>query len=366
MNFSKTKIFSKIYGVNIYKKKLEKIPWYRNDLSNDNSSFWKTFYKNNDNTNRQNYYKSNNINKSVVVESNNIQKIIRKIRRPVGSATLPQNNSNINAMQKIMKIIEKKLLPLTSLRNAKPDKNKHNLSLNNSIVLNNSYLNSYFNSNYSKRINKLKTGNKFKIHSGLNRYQKMEIDNMENTRRNRVKSIKHKNGIKKYKTDLIPYPYKRLQLKIRKYFSLSKNILLLDKQGPFSFLLNQYKPQSSNIMENKLIENNINKNVNNNKLCKNNNIIKLDKSINTENNFFGRNCVNLNNNKINNNNGKVNKIKEHNYEGKNKNKANPIFNNKIIASIANHKDLNIFITTSNEKNNKEKEKRTINVYHKNY
>jgi hypothetical protein len=162
------------------------------------------------------------------------------------------------------------------------------------------------------------------------------------------------------KNELTPYPFKRLQNKMRKYFSLSKNIRLYEEQIPLVLLSNQFLYKNDQLKE-------LCKLININKICKynkykhrtkkNEKIKKEDKSVNTEKTIFGQNLENIKNSR------KKNKIAK---------KNTPQFNNELIASMTNTKDIKLFITTSIKKNKKgiidksNNDNRTILVYHKNY
>ena len=76
--------------------------------------------------------------------------------------------------------------------------------------------------------------------------------------------------------------------------------------------------------------------------------IKEDKSVETENTFYGRNIHNLNYQKKNN---------------KTENKSVPLFNNELIAQMTNTNDNNVIITTKELEN--DDNKRKIYIYYKN-
>jgi len=156
---------------------------------------------------------------------------------------------------------------------------------------------------------------------------------------------------------LVPYPFKRLQKRVRKFFSLSK------------IINNQNKTKVHKPSEGDIISNNVNISHNNQCLVKvlklknkkifedkkseiiiyrykmnliNNvnkgKILKKDKSVSTDNIFFGNNY----------------------YENKRK---NSLFNNKLIASLAKSSINNI--SNYNNKYKRNESSRSIIVYHKN-
>ena len=75
---------------------------------------------------------------------------------------------------------------------------------------------------------------------------------------------------------------------------------------------------------------------------------KEDKSVGTENTFYGRNIHNLNYQKKNN---------------KTENKSVPLFNNELIAQMTNTNDNNVIITSKELEN--DANKRKIYIYYKN-
>jgi hypothetical protein len=162
----------------------------------------------------------------------------------------------------------------------------------------------------------------------------------------------------KKNNELIPYPFKRLQNKIRKYFALSKinnNIKINEENINYrnnndnKYLLKIKKINNKN----KIFENN--KNANNTKIFCNKyknqfnnfrkNLLKKDKSVSTENLF----CI------------------RRNYESDNK-KINSLFNNPLIASLTNStENKSFFFKEDNNKLYKKNESnRSILVYHKNF
>ncbi len=384
-------IYSKAISNNI-KSKINKISYYRNNLSNENYSLWKTYYSNKNSNNS-------------IIELNNIKEKERlKTKRPIHSASLIKkikfNNCDnhppklllnkkqysVRRIHEMISIIEKKLNLLHSI-------NRDN---NNNIIniINNNNIN-YKDINYKnlvfKRSNKRKatfsisrTIYKFNNQSTLSLYKEnINSNNIKNINiiknNNNINNIKDetfrstRNKSKKNKNDLIPYPFKRLQNKIRKYFSFSKKIKLSEEQIPFYIFSNKFliKNEQFNEINNNLL--NINKvhkykhKIKYKYIYKQDNekskgsdefIKKEDKSVNTENTFFKKNVNNLKNSR------RKNKLLY-------KNKNTPQFNNELIASMTKSKDIKFFITTSINKNKKllEEEhdnKRPILVYHKNY
>ena len=162
--------------------------------------------------------------------------------------------------------------------------------------------------------------------------------------------------------ELIPYPFKRMQNKIRKYFSLSKIktnynynyfVTKLPEEkiiSDFNIHKKNYLMKIRNINVNKFLENKKEKiNRFRNKIYKSNNydgrnmtITKKDKSVSTENLFLGRN--------------------------NNEKRINSLFNNQLLASLTTSFDNKFFYTTDNKEKDKNKNKnennRGIFVYHK--
>jgi len=157
---------------------------------------------------------------------------------------------------------------------------------------------------------------------------------------------KSQNDLKK-NNELIPYPFKRLQNKIRKYFALSKKkekVIKLPEEQINNFSLDNkclLKIRRIN-NNNKFLENNkeiCNKFRNKINVYKKRNILKKDKSVSTENFLFRRNY----------------------FDNK---KSNCLFNNKLLAYITSSEN-NFFLTTD-DKTKKNESNRSIMVYHKNY
>ena len=157
---------------------------------------------------------------------------------------------------------------------------------------------------------------------------------------------KSQNDFKK-NNELIPYPFKRLQNKIRKYFALSKKkekVIKLPEEQINNFSLDNkclLKIRRIN-NNNKFLENNkeiCNKFRNKINVYKKRNILKKDKSVSTENFLFRRNY----------------------FDNK---KSNCLFNNKLLAYITSSEN-NFFLTTD-DKTKKNESNRSIMVYHKNY
>lgn len=387
-------IYSKEINNNI-KSKINKISYYRNNLSNENYSLWKTYYSN------KNSHHS-------IIESNNVKEKEKiKTKRPIHSASLikkikfnncenkPQKlllnkkQYSVRRIHEMISIIEKKLNLLHSINK---DNNNNIINIINKNNINYKDINSknlVFKRNNKRKttFNISRTIYKFNNQSTLSLYKENinsnnikniniiknnnKINNINNIKDEKLQSTQNKN--KKNKNDLIPYPFKRLQNKIRKYFSFSKKIKLSEEQIPFYIFSNHFliKNEQFNEFNNNLL--NINKvhkykhKIKYKYIYKQDNekskgsdefVKKEDKSVNTENTFFKKNVNNLKNSR------RKNKLIY-------KNKITPQFNNELIASMTNSKDIKFFITTSINKNKKVLEeehdnKRSILVYHKNY
>ena len=295
----------------------------RQNLSGDNFPLNKN---NNENINLL------NINNYSILEYNNINKEKNKKKRTIHSASILRSRNiskkddnkypnviyNIKHIHQFVTMIEKKY------------------NLLNEISKDNMYnTNYFFHSKFSRNIlNINKNNNEY----DLNKY--------------------YTNANIKKNNELIPYPFKRLQNKIRKYFALSKinnNIKINEENINYrnnndnKYLLKIKKINNKN----KIFENN--KNANNTKIFCNKyknqfnnfrkNLLKKDKSVSTENLF----CI------------------RRNYESDNK-KINSLFNNPLIASLTNStENKSFFFKEDNNKLYKKNESnRSILVYHKNF
>ena len=295
----------------------------RQNLSGDNFPLNKN---NNENINLL------NINNYSILEYNNINKEKNKKKRTIHSASVLRSRNiskkddnkypnviyNIKHIHQFVTMIEKKY------------------NLLNEISKDNIYnTNYFFHSKFSRNIlNINKNNNEY----DLNKY--------------------YTNANIKKNNELIPYPFKRLQNKIRKYFALSKinnNIKINEENINYrnnndnKYLLKIKKINNKN----KIFENN--KNANNTKIFCNKyknqfnnfrkNLLKKDKSVSTENLF----CI------------------RRNYESDNK-KINSLFNNPLIASLTNStENKSFFFKEDNNKLYKKNESnRSILVYHKNF
>ena len=322
-NKNQLEIFSKILYNNTNKKKT------RSDISEDN------FYSIRNNKENLNLLNMNNYS---IIEYDNINKENKKTKREIRSASLlktrkigkkeehyyPNIIYNIKHIHQIVSFIEKKF-------NSLNDISKENIS-------NANYFSSLF--NYHNQL----TRNNLNLKNGINGEKTDNNVNINNNKKN---------------NELIPYPFKRLQNKIRRYFALSKiktnninNNGIKKSEEPIASgynFQNKYLLKIRRINGQKFLENK--KDVYNkfrNKIFKNNNhnrrnIIKKDKSVSTENILIRRNYN----------------------EGK---KFNSLFNNQLIASLTSTSENKFFLTTGDKKNqNKRNESsRSILVYHKNY
>lgn len=316
-NKNQMEIFSKILNTNKSKT--------RPEISGEN---FNSLRSNNENLNLL------NVNNYSILEYNNINnKEKKKSKRGIHSASLLRSRNmykkeepnypnviyNIKHIHQIVSFIEKKI---NSLNDASKDKDN--------VYNTNNYFSSLY--NYQDQLTR----------NGFN----------------------NKKGINNEKTELIPYPFKRMQNKIRKYFALSKiktnfnynsnnnkeinkEIIKLPEEqiaSGYNFH-NKYLLKIGNSKENKYVRNK--KEVNNkfrNKIFKSGTyngkkILKKDKSVSTENILLKRN----NDNK----------------------KINSLFNNKLLASLTSYSENRFFLTTG-DKNKKNESSRSILVYHKNY
>ena len=363
-NFEKKDIIT-TYKYDI-KSKTNKLYYNRNYSSNNNGYLWKTYHNINEISKNKKYINSNNNNS--IIEYNKIKQKL-KLKRAIHSASLIKNhkhdsqnsskkiilskyNFNIRQVKEIISLIKKKLDLLRNFNEKENENGKYFLDINNNFKRNlNSSITSIVkrNKKYKNTLHKSRTIYKYNSQPFIVAYN-------EN---NNLKKIEKKN-----KNDLTPYPYKRLQKKLRKYFSFSKSIRLPEDQF-ISSHSSKAKILKNDIME-KYNYNYYNKSIiykNKNKIefknCNKYKYIEItkkkDKSINTENTFVGKNDNNLDNNKSENKNG-------------NERKDSYLFNEKIISSITNNKEIKFFITNSNNKKqkNSEREKKSIVVYHKNY
>lgn len=397
-NIKQTDIFSKVLNSNIIKNKKIKKVFYRNNLSNDNN-LWKTNYSINENNSktRKNINSINIFNNSILEYNNNNIIKKRKMKKSFHSSAcninsknifdiydnksptliLHKNNYNIKQIHDIISKIGKKLNSFHNINK----KNKENFFLskdNNCITNKNSSMEKIITRDNKRKatFNNSKIVDSFKIPSFLSTYKEnINLKNNNIKRRNSITGIGNiKNKINK--NDLIPFPYKRIQKKIRKYFSFSKKMKIFEDEFPMKNFSNNINIKKDDINEiniinfrkkNKILP--INKNKNKKELIYNSLntngktyenkkrkkykfiIFKEDKSVGTENTFYGRNLNNLNNNK--NNQMAI--------------RNTPFFNNELIAFMTNTYDNNtnkLFITTKEleEVNNK----RNINIYYKDY
>ena len=324
-NKSQMEIFSKILNNNKNNAKI------RTDLSGEN---YISLRNNNENINLL------NMNNYSILEYSNTNKERKKLKRNIHSASLLKTRNiykkegqtypniiyNIKHIHQIVSFIEKKI-------NSVNDISKDN-------VYNTYYFSSIF--NYHDKL----TRNGVNTKNGISNEKTENNLNINNIRKN---------------NELIPYPFKRLQKKIRKYFALSKfkrtNNINKEIKPPEEQTASGYNFHNKYLLK---IDNNINKlsknkflkngkEVNNkfrNKIFKNisyNNrhIIKKDKSVSTENILIKRN-----------NNDK---------------KINSLFNNQLLASLTNYSENRFFLTTGDKNKNKKNESsRSILVYQKNY
>ena len=249
------------------------------------------------------------------------------------------------------------------------EKNKENNNINNAI---------YTNANSSKYLlpkqrdtNNIST-KFFKLNKETNSSYINEKNNFNKKKIDLFKIYPYKN--KRNKKDLIPYPFKRLQNKIRKYFSFSREVKLSEEQMPYFYsshlqlnnaILNSKKHnliinESQNInndKNNNNIEyynhehNNVNKYKRDKKNVKSNNkenTKKEDKSINTEFSIFSKNINNKTRNEINKNFS-----------------STPLVNKQLISSKTSYKGFKFFITTSANKNKKDTEGKRDNSHKRN-
>lgn len=275
-------------------------------------------YKNNNNEN----INMININNYSILDYNTTNKEKNKIKRAIRSASLIKTRNKIKKeeikppnlihsvkhIHQIVSMIEKKF-------NSLNDTSKDNIC--------NTY---YFSSN-------------FNLSNQLTR-------NSLTIKKRKIFTEKSQNDLKK-NNELIPYPFKRLQNKIRKYFALSKkkqkSIKLPEEQ------INNFSSENKCFLKIRRINNEQKFLEKNNEICdrylnkiniyKRRNIFKKDKSVSTENFLFRRNY----------------------FENK---KSNSLFNNKLLAYITSSEN-NFFLTTD-DKTRKNESNRSILVYHKNY
>jgi hypothetical protein len=175
---------------------------------------------------------------------------------------------------------------------------------------------------------------------------------------NQEKPKNKNNDIKSKKNKLlVPYPFKRLQKRIRKFFSVSK-------------IIDQNKTKEHKLSESVFISNNANTSLNHKCSVK---VLKLKAYKLFEDKKGESNIYRYKMNLIKNfNKGKIvkkdksvstdNILLENNYyENKRK---NSLFKNKLIASLT--KSSNHNISNYNNKNKRNENSRSIIVYHKNY
>lgn len=301
---SKNKIdeLSKLFNRNSRNKKL------RNNLSGDNFNLLR------DNTENINFLNMNNS----IYDIKSIKNKTKNLKRETYSASLlkgrkfnkkEENNKlkmiyNVKQIHQIVSFFEKKL---NLLNESSKD-----------YILNSNYFSSNFNNKEQFKRNCFNS--------------KKNIDN---------EKIDFKKNI-----ELIPYPFKRMQNKIRKYFSLSKsktnyNITKLPEENiisDFNFHKKYYLLKIKNINVNKFLENKKERiNRFRNKIIKSNNyeegnmmLTKKDKSVSTENIFKGRN--------------------------NNEKRLNSLFNNQLLASLTIAIENKFFLTTGDNKNKIENNK----------
>ena len=354
---------------NIFEKE-KNIPMNNNNLSGENL----IHMKNNENINLL------NMNNCSILEYNDIKQKNSK-KKGIHSASRIKTRSykakevnkslnliyNIKQIHQIISIIQKKI---NSLNDISKDNNINNVSNFNfsSIISNSSYNNQLHyrnkeNQKFRKNFDSLKSSRTFV--NSKNDYFSSYKDNKENNTNANLK-----------KRDLIPYPFKRLQNKIRKYFSLCKNyhsncnnnnnnnnIKLFEEHTPAptpSPTPNPTPPSSINypkncqyllkikrVKENNFLEKRNEKlNIYGTKIFRNNiynsrNIIKKDKSVSTDN-IIIRSYLNNNDTQ----------------------KIHTLFNNKLIASLTKN-EKKFFLTTSNKTKDKDNN-RNILVYYKSY
>ena len=382
-NIRQINIFSNINNSNILKNKENKIDFYRNNISKDNYVLWKTNNSINDNSKSNKFINSNNFINNSIIETNN--KNEKKLKNPIFSHSIIKNNNynnkslsiilqnnnyNVSKIHNIISLIEKKL---NILHNTNKENNDNVFSFNSSNITINTIKNSpnKIIKNNDKRIrtfNNSKLISKYKKPTFLSTYKEnINLNKMKNKRRNSINII---SGIKKSinKNDLIPYPYKRVQKKLRRYFSFYNNIKLPEEEYPINIGSNrmpvkngEIKIYCNNLINNNIIyiKNDINKEIissNKKYKVKTKNKVKNkkevstkeDKSVGTENTFYGRNIHNLNYQKKNN---------------KTENKSVPLFNNELIAQMTNTNDNNVIITSKELEN--DANKRKIYIYYKN-
>ena len=382
-NIRQINIFSNINNSNILKNKENKIDFYRNNISKDNYVLWKTNNSINDNSKSNKFINSNNFINNSIIETNN--KNEKKLKNPIFSHSIIKNNNynnkslsiilqnnnyNVSKIHNIISLIEKKL---NILHNTNKENNDNIFSFNSSNITINTIKNSpnKIIKNNDKRIrtfNNSKLISKYKKPTFLSTYKEnINLNKMKNKRRNSINII---SGIRKSinKNDLIPYPYKRVQKKLRRYFSFYNNIKLPEEEYPINIGSNrmpakngEIKIYCNNLINNNIIyiKNDINKEIissNKKYKVKTKNKVKNkkevstkeDKSVGTENTFYGRNIHNLNYQKKNN---------------KTENKSVPLFNNELIAQMTNTNDNNVIITSKELEN--DANKRKIYIYYKN-
>ena len=273
-NIRQINIFSNILNSNQLKNKENKIEYYRNNLSKDNYVLWKTNNSINDNSKSNKFINSNNFINNSIIETNN--KNEKKFKNPIFSHSIIKNNNynnkslsiilqnnnyNVSKIHNIISLIEKKL---NILHNSNKENNDNVFSFNNSNITNSTTKNSP-NKIIKKNDKRIRTFNNYKL---ISKYKKptflstykenINLNKMKNKRRNSINII---SGIKKSinKNDLIPYPYKKVQKKLRKYFSLSNNIKLPEEEYPINIGSNRMPVKNGEIKiyNNNFINNNI-------------------------------------------------------------------------------------------------------------
>ena len=304
-------------------------------------------------------------------KNNNIKNINRQNLSGDNFPLNKNNNENIN-------LLNLNNYSILEYNNINKEKNKKKRSIHSASILRSRNISKKDDNKYPNVIYNIKHIHQFvtMIEKKYNLLNEISKDNMYNTNyffqskfsRNILNINKNNNeyDLNKYYTnanikknnELIPYPFKRLQNKIRKYFALSKinnNIKINEENINFKnkndnkYLLKIKKINNKN----KIFENN--KNANNTKIFCNKyknqfnnfrkNLLKKDKSVSTENLF----CI------------------RRNYESDNK-KINSLFNNPLIASLTNStENKSFFFKEDNNKLYKKNESnRGILVYHKNF
>ena len=375
-NNSLKNLYKNTFGITLsngFENINNKIIYYRNNLFGEKYSFGKTYHDNNNNENlySKKYYNSNNINDNNninILDSTNIGGK-NKLKRSINSASvslirgrkikycdnsskiLLKNNYNIRKIHDIISTLETKLNLLHNIN--KCEKDFHFLYQKKDI--------GNMNNNRGDSNNKIiKKSNKRKVNYNCLKtiYKSKNLSflpihtHKENFNTNNIMFEKLN------KNELIPYPYKRMQKKLRKFFAFPKNMKFIEEQFPYYFVYNKFNISRNQCNNNKVSKNKINfKSNDNDKFFKNSENIKMeDKSINTDSTLLKNIFKN---------------IKSDRAENKIKDKL--LFNNKLIILRTKNKDNKDFVTTSNNKFNHNKNQldkdngknRAIHSYQKN-